>query len=240
MISDKNLVIEEVKALNYLVKNKDLVIQKAGKGNDILILNRSHYVSKLGKILEDTSKFKRVNIEEEKALNHLIHMEEQIIHLLKSLEDQGKISKKEKNDLYPSASKPGVLYVLVKIHNTLEDGIPLFLAKFCDQLLKPLTNNEYTIKDSFSFAKKVLEFDASFFIASFDIKSIFTNIPLTKTLLNLCVQNHCRNQTCVDNLTKSSFFSLLQITMFELFFIFDRRFYEQCDGVAMGFPLGPT
>ena len=116
----------------------------------------------------------------------------------------------------------------------------MFLAKFCDQLLKPPTNNEYTTKDSFSFAKKVLEFDSSFFMASFDIKSIFTNIPLTKTLLNLCVQNHCRNQTCVDNLTKSSFFSLLQITMFELFFIFDRRFYEQCDGVAMGFPLGPT
>ena len=27
---------------------------------------------------------------------------------------------------------------------------------------KPLTNNEYTVKDSFSFAKDVLEFDASF------------------------------------------------------------------------------
>ena len=29
------------------------------------------------------------------------------------------------------------------------------LAKFCDQLLKPLTSNDYTIKDSFSFAKEV-------------------------------------------------------------------------------------
>ena len=30
------------------------------------------------------------------------------------------------------------------------------------------------------------------------------------------------------------------MTMFESFFIFDGRFYEQCDGVAMGSPLGPT
>ena len=28
--------------------------------------------------------------------------------------------------------------------------------------------------------------------------------------------------------------------MFESFFIFDRKFYEQCDGAAIGFPLEPT
>ena len=39
-------------------------------------------------------------IEKRKALNHLMRMEEQIIHLLKSLEDQGEISGKEKNVLY--------------------------------------------------------------------------------------------------------------------------------------------
>ena len=27
--------------------------------------------------------------------------------------------------------------------------------------------------------------------------------------------------------------------MFELFFVFDGKFYEQCDRVAMGSPLGP-
>ena len=180
-----------------------------------------------------------MNIEEGKTLNHLIRMEERIIRLLKSLEDQGEISEKEKNDLSDSNlsdSKPGVLYGLAKIHKALDDGIPSFrpifsaigtptykLAKFCDQLLKPLTNNEYTIKDYFSSAKEVLEFDASLFIASFDIKSLFTNITLTE-MLNLCLQNLYRNQTHVGNLTKSSFYSLLKITMFESFFIFDGKF----------------
>ena len=89
-------------------------------------------------------------------------MEERIIRLLKSLEDQGEIFEKERNDLYSSGSKPGVLYGLAKIHKALEDGIPSLrpilaaigtptynLAKFCDQLLKPLTSNDYAIKDSF-------------------------------------------------------------------------------------------
>ena len=147
-ISDENLSREEVNALNNLVKNKDLLIQKADKGNNVVILNRRDYISKLSKILEDNSKFKRVNIEEGKALNHLIHMEERIIRLLKSLEDEGEIFKKEKNDLYPSGSQPVVLHGLAKIHKALERQIPSFwpilsaigtptykLAKFCDQLL---------------------------------------------------------------------------------------------------------
>ena len=89
-ISDKKFSWEEVKALNNLLKNK------ADKGNNIVFLNRSDFISKLSKILEDTSKFKRVNTEEGKALNHLIHTKDRIICLLKSLEDQGEISKKEK------------------------------------------------------------------------------------------------------------------------------------------------
>ena len=105
-ISDKNLSGEDVKVWNNLVKNKDLAIQKADEANNIVVLNRSDYISKPSKILEDASKCKRVTIEEGKAVNHLIHMEEWIISLLKSLEDQDEISGKEKNDLYSSGPKP--------------------------------------------------------------------------------------------------------------------------------------
>ena len=80
-----------------------------------------------------------MNAEEGKALNHLIHMGERIIRLLKSLEDQDEISEKQRNDLYSSAFKLGVLYGLAKIHQALEDGVPIAigtptynLAKFCD------------------------------------------------------------------------------------------------------------
>ena len=158
---------------------------------------------------------------------------------------------KEKNDLYPSGSKPGVLYGLSKIHKALEDGTPSFrpilsaigtpaysVAKFYDQLLKPLTSNDYTIKDSFSFVKEISDFDASCFMASFDIKSLFTNITLTE-MLNFCVQNLYRNQAHVNNLTKSSFCKLLKITVFESFFVFGGKFYEHCDGAAMSSSLGP-
>ena len=76
-----------------------------------------------------------------------------------------------------------------KIHKALEDGIPSFrpilsaietptykVPKFCDKLMQPLKNNEYKIKDSFSITKEVLEFDASLFMASFDIKLILNQL----------------------------------------------------------------
>ena len=135
-------------------------------------------------------------------------MEEQIISLLKSLEDQGKISEKEKTNLYPSSCKPRVRYRLAKIHKSLKGEIPSFrpilsaigttsykLAKFGDQLLKLLTINEYTIKEYFSFAKEVLEFDALFFMASFNRKLLFANIS-NGNVKPLCKKPLHKSNTC--------------------------------------------
>ena len=51
-----------------------------------------------------------VNVKGGKTLNHLIHMEEQIIRFLKRLEDKSEIPPphQKKKDLYPSGSKPSI------------------------------------------------------------------------------------------------------------------------------------
>ena len=53
-------------------------------------------------------------------------------------------------------------------------------AKFLIPVLEPLTHNEYTVNDSFSFAKEITKYDSSVFMASLDVKSIFTNIHSLK------------------------------------------------------------
>ena len=60
-------------------------------------------------------------------------------------------------------------------------GTPTYkLAKSWDKLPKPATTNKYTRKDSFPFAKEVEEFDLNLVMVNFDVKSLFTNITLTK------------------------------------------------------------
>ena len=75
-------------------------------------------------------------------------------------------------------------------------------------------------------------------MASFDIESLFTNIPLQKTI-DLCVENLFQDRTLVDNLSKDSFRELLTRTMSESLILFDQEFYKQ-HGVAMGSAIGPT
>ena len=76
-------------------------------------------------------------------------------------------------------------------------------------------------------------------MASFDIDSLFTNIPLQETI-DLCAENLFQDRTRVDNLSKDSFRELLARTLSESLTLFDQQFYKEHDGVAMGSPLGST
>ena len=56
-IIENNLSEEEHLTLKDLIKNRDLIIQKADKGNIVVILNENNYISKTKEILSDSSKF---------------------------------------------------------------------------------------------------------------------------------------------------------------------------------------
>ena len=64
------------------------------------------------------------------------------------------------------------------------------ISKFLVPILAPFTTNQYTIDNSYSFVKDILKVDNAnnFFMASFDIENVFTNIPLHETI-EICL-NH--------------------------------------------------
>ena len=92
---------------------------------------------------------------------------------------------------------------------------------------------------TFRSYQKLQSFDSKFVMASFDIESLLTNIPLQETI-DLCVENLFKDRTHVDHLSKDSFHELLTGTMSESLILFDQEFYKQHGGVTMGSPLGPT
>jgi hypothetical protein len=95
------------------------------------------------------------------------------------------------------------------------------------------------VKDSFSFAYDIQKHETANFMASLDVDSLFTNIPLKETI-NICCDLLFRDQPIVDGLSKSDFKKLLTIATTESFILFNGSYYQQTDGVAMGSPLGPT
>ena len=74
---------------------------------------------------------------------------------------------------------------------------------------------------------------------SFDIESLFTNIPLNETI-DICLDKLFHNSNIFHNFTKKQFKTLLDLATKETYFIFKNNTFKQIDGVAMGNPLGPT
>ena len=89
------------------------------------------------------------------------------------------------------------------------------------------------------FAEEVVKFDANYIIASLDVESLFTNIPLHETIEN-CINDLFANNDTVHDFIEEDLKELLKFASYELFFTFDNEYYSQLDGVAMGSPLGPT
>ena len=125
-ILEKNLPKGEFYALKIILKNKDITVQKADKGNIVVILNRKDYVCKMKNILNDKSKFQKIYIDHCKILNQLIHMEGKVIDVPKNLRDKKEISIEQFQDLSPSASRPGIMYGSDKVHKIVTDGLPSF------------------------------------------------------------------------------------------------------------------
>ena len=113
------------------------------------------------------------------------------------------------------------------------------LACFPCDLLSPLVPVDYSCKDTFSFVSQIKNANLSKnFLVSYDITSLFTNIPLQGTIdiaINL-IFNHNPNL----NITRKELKKLFLFATSQTHFIFNRKFYNQINGVAMGFPLAPV
>ena len=79
-------------------------------------------------------------------------------------------------------------------------------------------------------------------LVSYDVSSLFTNVPLDETidiLAHKAFENNWFNDTYDLNLTRTDLVDLLHVATKGQLFQFDGALYEQTDGVAMGSPLGP-
>ena len=76
------------------------------------------------------------------------------------------------------------------------------------------------------------------FLVSYDANSLFTNIPLKKRIkleVDLIKTSYPNLKISSDDLTK-----LFKFATCETHFLFNGKFYDQIDGVAMGSPLAPV
>ena len=103
------------------------------------------------------------------------------------------------------------------MHKEINNGLPPFrpilsaigtptykLAKFLVPFLTPLTQNEYTVTDSFHFAEEICEQNPNLYMASLDVDSLFTNIPLDESI-DVCIDSLYKDDENTPKIPKDVF-----------------------------------
>ena len=111
-----NLTESESKALKELIRRKDLVIQKADKGNTVVITDRENYLKGIKSLLSDNTKFIPLNIDQSKWLNYIVNLEKKLKEHFKTLEKDNKISEDEFKSICLSAH--ALVFCMVNLKST--------------------------------------------------------------------------------------------------------------------------
>ena len=77
------------------------------------------------------------------------------------------------------------------------------------------------------------------YILSFDVESLFTNIPTLETIDIIVKLVYTKNKKYFHGLTKQELAKLLIVCTQQSHFQFNNDYFDQVDGVSMGSPLGP-
>ena len=239
------LTNDHIKALCELKKNDNIVILKPDKGTGTVILNKTDYISKLNVILSDTTKF----IPDRQPDNVML-VEKQITRELQFLLLHGFITETDFAILKPVGCHTPEMYGLPKIHKPNVPIRPILamngslyhqLAKWLVDILKPVRAalTQHCLKNSFELLPLLEKTDISNSVmCSFDVQSLFTNVPLSETVDFLC--DYLDTNPGLVSLPTDLLKHLILLCTKNIKFYFQGISYRQIDGVAMCSPLEPT
>ena len=203
------------KILQKLKCNEDIVMTYPDRGNGVVILNRDEYIKSMTELTSDFRKLK----------------EDPTLKRERPARSYGtpKILK---------VSLPGSLppfQPAVSSIGTYNNNLAQYLGSF----LSPHIISVYSTKDSFTFIEEVkLVNVADKFLILFDVKTLFTNIPLSDAI-NIAINLIFENSPNIK-LTKRERRKLFRIATSETHFTFNGSVFDQIDSVAMSSSLAPA
>ena len=111
------------------------------------------------------------------------------------------------------------------------------LAKYLAKLLSPLVNSEYTVTSTRDFIEKIknVKVPDGHQLIPCDVKSLFTNVPLQKTI-GIILKRIYENKEINTSISKKDMKDMLILCTKSVHFSANGDIYLQIDGVAMGSP----
>ena len=227
-------------AISNLKKDNDLHITKADKSKVIVILNKVDYLEKMQHLLEDNSTYTLLKNNPTELVNSSYNKKIKLI-----LKDHNDLIKK-----FTSTSPPlPYMYGLIKTHKPGNPIRPIIssigsaaykLSKWLVTILSPLVGTISTahVNNNSDLINKLnnAQPNYSFKLISYDIVSLFTNIPIDD-LLEFLTDELDKHEL---PLPTYNFIELIKLCVKDCKFQFNDKFYTQTFGMGMGNPLSPV
>ena len=107
--------------------------------------------------------------------------------------------------------------------------------------LEPLTSTQYGLRNSQEFYRRIhsTHIPASAILCSYDIESLFTNIPLSETIDIIC-DKLFQNNRKYHNYSKHDFKSRLKLACKDPIFLFNNIPYTHLQGCSIGSACAQT
>ena len=175
--------IDLIHLIKSLRSNDEIIITKPDKGQGVVILNKSDYITNMNLILDDASKFQLLG--PVGTNDNTAKIEAKIQRRLLQLSNGGVMLESVYKEIHPTGSLRSRLYGLPKVHKkelplrpilstvaSFHHALAKYLAAVIDPVLQFYSKN--CIKDSFTFAKEMQHLQMhpkKTFLCLFDIRS---------------------------------------------------------------------
>ena len=236
--------------MRSLDDDRSIIIKKAYKGCCIVVWDRNDYLREAEKQLEDPNVYRKVAFKD-KILSQLVDCSNRFF---KNLKMKGQITKKELKYFryeFKKSRNLGKLYLLPKIHKSLENvpGRPVIsncstqtekVSEFLDPHIKPvMQGGKSYIKDSGHFLEKIKTLRCipdNVLLVTADVVGLYPSIPYQVGLIALkeALGKRLLKKIPTDDLVKMAKF-VLSNNFFE--FISDT--FQQILGTAIGTKFAP-
>ena len=246
---EERQISKDKRKINIIRNLKErAVLLTPDKGNGVVIMDIKDYKDSMHALFSDRNKFRIISDDQTNTRFSSLQQ------YLRQLKKRKEISDEDYKLVYPKNAKIGRAHGSAKVHKEFTRIPPLRpiidtigsthygIGKYISKLLHPLTLNRYHLKDSFEAAERIKNipnhlFDEGYRFVSFDVKSLFTNVPLDKTI-KIILERIYNDHAISTSLKKQTLKKLIKDTCSKTAFMFDGVIYEQTDGVSMGAALG--
>ena len=245
-----NITKAEHLALEHLREDKDHIIVTADKGVALAVMDKTEYITKCEALLQDNSVYQHLSKDTSPTIN------KELVKILQYYKSNNFICETEYTQLRSQGSNSPVTRFngLPKIHKNNMSMHSLVsacgtatysTAKFITKNLQNYCGKTSSfVKDSTNFIKKIKHLSINSeeeTLVSFDVSALFTSIPVPVTLqvINSKIST-CTNFTNVCMMPTVKFIKLLEFTIINCIFCFNKKLYEQLQGAAMSSPVSPV